>query len=146
MNYPMGSISSGTMKKEDLIPEFLYTLKEISPKHELVKRLMKKRWNRKDIDKYYDSEESDYDLEDLFDALNELAGPYFYFGAHPGDGSDYGFWLHEFFEDDFDGIKVSDLSEIKEDYTGEALVINDHGNMTLYDVNNGKYKEIWSVI
>jgi hypothetical protein len=97
-------------------------------------------------DAYYESEASDYDLESLFDALNEYAGPYFYFGAHPGDGSDYGYWLSEGFEDDFDGLKVSDTSEIPAKYRGEVLHVNDHGNCTLYVKTARKLHEVWSVV
>jgi hypothetical protein len=85
-------------------------------------------------------------VSDLFEALSEFAPPYGYFGAHPGDGADLGFWLDEFWEENFEGMRVSDLSEIPDDYTGEALVINDHGNATLYAVANGQYREIWSVV
>ena len=39
-------------------------------------------------------EELSYDLEDLFDLLNELAPGGTSFGSHPGDGSDFGFWTY----------------------------------------------------
>ena len=34
--------------------------------------------------------------EDLIDALNDFAPPGDYFGAHPGDGSDFGYWENEY--------------------------------------------------
>ena len=34
----------------------------------------------------------EYLNEYLWDYMNQIAPDGFYFGAHPGDGSDYGFW------------------------------------------------------
>jgi hypothetical protein len=85
-------------------------------------------------------------FEDLPNLLNEVCPPYFYFGAHPGDGADFGFWLSENMEFDFDGLKVSDTSEVKGDYSGEVLHVNDHGNMTLYCANKGELTEIWAIV
>lgn len=48
--------------------------------------------------------------------------------------------------DDFDGLRVSDLSEVPDDYTGEVLHVNDHGNMTLYACTDGECSEVWSVV
>jgi hypothetical protein len=112
---------------------------------------------------YFDSEDATYDLESLFDALEYYAMPYFYFGAHPGDGSDYGYWLSEGFDEDFvnvtanyargakasefpDQIKVNDTSEVPRGYTGEVLHVNDHGNCTLYAYNRGRSREIWAIV
>ena len=39
-----------------------------------------------------DSDDAGYILEELFDTLNEYAPEGSYFGAHEGDGSDFGFW------------------------------------------------------
>lgn len=150
MNATFGSISSGTMRNEDLIPEFAWHLEQfakaaaphpgaINPDHlDLV--------NEADALEDFDSEEADELLSSLFDALNEYAPAYGYFGAHPGDGADYGFWLSESFKQDFDGLKVSDTSEVPEDYCGEVLHINDHGNMTLYSCDSGRLSEVWSLV
>ena len=146
-NTNIGSISSGTMRKEDLIPTFLYELRNRKPLRREHRTLAREIEERIELEDYYESEESTYDLESLFDALGEYSPEYFYFGSHPGDGSDYGWWLSESFEDDFDGLKVSDLSEVPSDHCGEILVVNDHGNMTLHvRSRNNRMREIWAVV
>ena len=88
-----------------------------------------------------------YDLESLFDALGEYAPEGFYFGAHPGDGCDYGYWLSEEFTAEFDGLKVQDLSEVPTGYAGEVLVVNDHGNTSLYSYHrNHSYTVLWEIV
>lgn len=145
----IGSVSSGTMREEDLIPAFTDELERLALANHNRQHLVKVAELRGEMDKpgYYDTDEASFDLnETLFDALNEYALPYFYFGAHPGDGADYGFWLSEGFEYDFDGLKVSDTSEIPRGYTGEVMLVNDHGNVTLFRVVRGRKYEIWSVV
>jgi hypothetical protein len=96
---------------------------------------------------YYDTETASEDLEMLFDAMDSYALPYMYFGSHMGDGADYGYWLSERFEYDFDGLKVSDLAEVPKDYIGEILQVSDHGNPSLYvRSRNGHVREIWSLV
>lgn len=141
MNASFGSISSGTMRAEDLIPCFYDMLKWLDT-DKVHAKLLEEADNVED----YDSEEASEVLSDLFDALDGFAPAYGYFGAHPGDGSDYGFWLGECFEDDFDGLKVNDTSDVPEDYVGEVLHVNDHGNCTLYAADKGKLREVWAVV
>jgi hypothetical protein len=109
-------------------------------------------WNcglNSDAEDYYGTDDAQYDLEALFDALGEYCLPYFYFGAHPGDGSDYGYWLSEDFQDSFaddGGLIVNDTADIPRAYTGEVLFVNDHGNMTLYSASRGRLREVWAIV
>jgi hypothetical protein len=144
--YPMGSVSSGTMRPQDLFESFMWELN----------RLDHARWQSFKSD-YPDMGESDDRLDEaveaLFDILGEFAGPYFYFGAHPGDGADYGFWFCEdSFEDavsDGEILKVSDLSKVKspsipfKDGVYYFAVVSDHGNVTLCDLNG---EEVWATV
>ena len=184
IDYPMGSVSYATMRPEDLIPAFTSEL-EYRAKHdkhvafktrkahlklvqEIESRTRFDAYSTEDelsagLD-YYQSEDADDDLSSLFDALDAYSAPYFYFGSHPGDGSDYGYWLSESWDEDFstdelpddkhaidtadvpDAIKVSDLSEVPSWFRGEVAVISDHGNVTLYVKTSRATREIWSVV
>ena len=185
IQYPMGSVSCGTMRPEDLIPTFVYELECMLKNGPPVSRETRKSHSNlvRDINarilnerEFEDSDigidgMADYDLLDLFDALDCYAAPYFYFGAHPGDGSDYGYWLSEEWDDDFikiasDGsvflggrrviafdkeyngipIKVSDLSDIPSWFRGEVAIVNDHGNVSLYVKTSRTLREVWSVV
>lgn len=145
-----GSISSGTMRAADLIPAFSWELRRLAeklgPTPDLPVSPEIALCNEADNVEDYESDEASELLEELSNALSEHAPAYGYFGAHPGDGADFGFWLSEFFEQDFDGLKVSDTSEVPADYSGEVLHVNDHGNCTLYSANNGELTEIWGLV
>ena len=137
-----GTISHGTMREEDLIPAFISALRDLGHRSKVLSRI-ERECETKD---YYYYDDATYDLEDLFNMLQEHAPEFAYFGAHPGDGSDYGFWLSESFEDEFDGLKVADTSDIPASYRGYVLHVNDHGNMTLYNQTARKLTEIWGIV
>jgi hypothetical protein len=147
--YIIGTVSHGTMRNEDLIPEFVYILRQFSKgKNKAQYKECKEIQKRIKSENYFQSEESDFDLNEfLFDALQDYALPYFYFGSHPGDGSDYGYWLTDNFQEDFDGLIVNDLSAVPKDYAGEIAVVNDHGNISLYHkAKTQEPKEIWAIV
>lgn len=96
-----GSISHGTMLVDDLIPVFISVLEEVKPKkaQEFRDEYNEVHIREEDAEDHIpnwcteaDEELKDYILNDLFSALNEIAPKGCYFGAHEGDGADYGFW------------------------------------------------------
>jgi len=105
-----GTISEGTHRRRDLIPRFVSVLSDIveestlepgadHPSRVRVVGEMDSRLGdierNMSLDGYYTSDQSDTDLERLFDMMNSYAPDGFYFGAHPGDGADFGFWINE---------------------------------------------------
>lgn len=93
-----GTVSHGTMRPEDLIPKFIDTIQKILDKdmsHNLWMSLITLQNRMIDDPDYFGSETCQDDLTYLFDILNSLAPEGYYFGSHPGDGSDYGFWQCE---------------------------------------------------
>lgn len=145
-----GSISSGTMRPEDLIPTFAGELQWLTPVERTTEEsnlLAEADALETDGDGYYiDAEAADEILESLWEALNEHAPAYGYFGAQDGDGACYGFWLSECFEQEFEGLKVNDLNDVSQNYEGEVLEVNDHGNMTLYYTKDNGLVEVWSLV
>lgn len=138
----LGTVISGTMRTQDLIPAFTEKLKELDEAGEYTDLIH----DCEHYKKFTPEEQACMLNEELFDALNNFAPPYCHFGSNPGDGSDYGFWVSENIEEDFDGLRVSDLSEVDEEYVGEVLLVNDHGNMTLYYKCPYGFHEIWAVV
>jgi len=71
------------MRPEDLIPAFADELERLGG------RLPARLRSRMNLRGYYRSEAATFDLEGLFDSLDDLASPGCYFGASEGDGSDF---------------------------------------------------------
>lgn len=174
-HYPVGSVISGTMRPEELIPAFygeLYydaknkscgdvSAKERKAHLKLVLEAEEYLERYQDADMTFERKPScifsdthrntpnaetlsEY-VDQLADALEAYAGPYFYFGSHPGDGSDYGFWLSDGFFEEFDGPKVADSSELPKGYRGEYLIVSDHGNLTLCVKSARTDRVVWAV-
>lgn len=146
-----GSVSTATMRPEDLIPAFVWKLERLVDGDE-HKDLIAEANAIED----YDSEQADEVLTELFDALDEAAPQYGYFGANEGDGADYGFWLSSDWQQcarDDGVVFVDDAMKLLDRPLGIGefgCVVNDHGNCTLYSgaSKNGKpvLHEVWSIV
>lgn len=155
-----GSISSGTMCAIDLVDTFASELQCLINNNRAEFEADSSRADRMELpdraqawaaldENSRDEDEGDSLVEELFDALQEFAPPYAYFGALPGDGADYGFWLSEEFEHDFDGLKIDDWRDIPIDYVGEIAFISDHGNVTFgytTEKRSEGFIEVWSIV
>jgi hypothetical protein len=146
-NHNIGSISSATTRPEDLIPSLLWELQHQKPCHREHRKLCTAIAARMATADYFDGDDASEDLQELFDALDQYSPEGFYFGASDGDGCSYGWWLSASFTEEFDGLRVDDLSEIPRDYFGSILLVNDHGNTSLYTrARNYRLTEQWSIV
>lgn len=159
--YPsLGSVSAGTLLPSDLLFTFASELEDLTQRNAKAwcsdhGRLTRDRYidlvrNAREVDAEEDPDSADDLLSALTDALNDFAPDYCYFGAHPGDGADFGYWLIEDWQqqmDDDGTLVVDDLSGIPDDYRGLACVVNDHGNATMYAVDADDIRrELWSCV
>ena len=108
-------VSSATMVAEDLAGSFIGALEsevckdvmtskqknlviEIAEEYnEILERAEACNYHScgKDITSEKDAEALSRLVESLFNILDSIAPDGTYFGAHPGDGSDFGFWPYE---------------------------------------------------
>lgn len=138
--FALGTVSHGTLRIEDLIPAFREALTDqggVPPELSYDGGPTEEYWGG-------ESEEAQWDLEELWDELNYLCPPYVYFGAHPDDPSDFGFWP------DMDRLEMEvqyarrawetqtdvPLEADEVILPNDALIvkINDHGNVTVMDM------------
>jgi hypothetical protein len=153
----LGTVSEATMRNEDLIPTFTQEVLRIDPDNEVGLRIWSTyaEYDETNSDEYFDSEDAGYDLEDLFDELDNLCSdmPYVYFGSTEGDGCDYGFWV------DFESLDEAIENEevvlwveedgLTEDLEDDMLVVWTNKKETdwaLYRIKDGELSDmIWSV-
>lgn len=110
-----GSVSHGTLRTSDLLPAFVSLLSDVledatfrpgADSPDVVARMAEtqsilgalegeitRQHDAGMLEEWAESEGASWDLEWLFDALEEWAPEGYTFGAHEGDGSDFGFWL-----------------------------------------------------
>jgi hypothetical protein len=135
----IGPISEGTLRNEDLIPEFL---DELGNLNKMAAMVIEKDFNY-DEDFDYDSENASDMVNALMEKLNEYCPlPFVHFGSTEGDGACFGWWPEVIQEiiDFEEGVIVFDHKKATPQY---ALDINDHGNVTLYEI---ELREVWSIV
>jgi|ETNvirnome_2_300_1030623.scaffolds.fasta_scaffold01868_13 hypothetical protein len=86
----VGSISTGTLRTQDLVPVFLQELGR--REHPQAAVLAESALGGEDDDPWWVGDDCAALMEELVDALNETAPDGHFFGAHEGDGADFGFW------------------------------------------------------
>jgi hypothetical protein len=141
---PIGSISHGTLRTGDLLSAFSSELDWQFRSNGNYFALPENRVEGRKIhdlcgecdDQYEEDGESLKDecaagelVERLSDALQGFAPPYCYFGAHEGNGSDFGFWPDMQAIEDLPVVGDSDAAKELGD---DCRSVNDHGNVTVY--------------
>ena len=122
----IGSISHGTLRPEDLFESFLGCATTLAKKREPDDPTFLERV--RDIESYeYDGDDLSEVVECLSDILNEMSPLYTYFGAHEGDGSDFGFWPSDSIDE------LAKYDSFPDTLPGEDFaVVSDHGNISVY--------------
>jgi hypothetical protein len=100
----IGSISSGTLRTEDLLDAFADELEfRVQDNAEawcsdegrrMRDFLLGLVWEAREIEDY-DSDEASELVAQLMSELCQFAPDDAYFGSHPGDGADFGYWYGE---------------------------------------------------
>ena len=92
------SLIHGTLRACDLVPAFLEVIKN-TPEYTQIMQTNDSNLqvifdpSADECDDRWESDDMCYFLNEvLFDILDSFAPEGYYFGAHQGDGSDFGFW------------------------------------------------------
>jgi len=93
---PLGTCIEGTFRPQDLLPAFVNLIDFVAPAVSaqiMVNGGAIPAYAGEDDDHpWWESEDCQFCIEEMFDTLNDYAPEGYYFGAHPGNGSDFGFW------------------------------------------------------
>ena len=159
--FQLGSISTGTLRQQDLLSAFAQTLSslestkfyaEVGPDSlelyhgsELVRQapaMLDALDNTTAVSNPYVAEYLDW----LTDALQEYCPPFVYFGTLEGDGADFGFWpdmdrLNEEMRSTTSDFQADNCWTLTDD--GVIVHVSDHGNVTVMDMERNV---LWSVV
>lgn len=154
----LGSVSSGTLRTEDLLNAFgdelewqmqrnghFFSQPENFALRDKLVALHGEHLNcfaedgSLDESKMFDGI-ADEVLGEIQDALSDyFAAPYCYFGTHKGDGADFGFWASRDSIEELPTVEGSDEAlALGED----CKSVNDHGNVTVYSGNGNVILEL----
>ena len=146
----LGSISTGTLRTEDLLDavigeaDYLFGADYLDTHKDSNDWIIKPLIDAKAVTDY-DSEDAGYILDDLIDALNEYAPPHVALGMHPSDGADLGWWAGDF--DGCDTVPVGQGPNGEGTFVdkdcGLYVEVNDHGNTIVKQLGGDV---IWSAV
>jgi hypothetical protein len=154
---PLGTISEGTLRPEDLIPAYLDALSSLRlSKADRARLILERRafqsWQNGDH--AYDDAAF---VDELTMMLENYCPDYAYFGSLEGEGACFGVWpVQELFTDthqgSYDGF-VYRANDTEAMHAGgiptgysHVLSVNDHGNVTLYRRAGNRWIKVWSVV
>jgi hypothetical protein len=144
---PIGAISEGTLRPEDLIPAFLYELERL--RLTKAERATVREVNALVNDQGYDGTLGLMEMcEDLTTILENHVPDYCYFGTLEGDGACFGVWPDMDSLENDEIVKVDDLVLLDSatEMLRYAQVVSDHGNLSLYRRAGNRWIEVWSVV
>ena len=141
MTLEIGTISHGTHRAADLASSIFPILKNCvgDENSKLLDDLLEIMTYSRDSDEDHET------IQEAIETLQEYAPPFTYVGTHEGDGSDLGCWpdteamrtaIH-----DKEAVAISDLSDIDKlsfsdlSESRYAILTNDHGNVTVYELS-----------
>jgi hypothetical protein len=147
--FQLGSVLTGTLRTEDLLPIITYTIAELTHDH----RSNTSHFNSEAVAEAYDDaiafmSQPDWSsvpacnyngvewINIMAQALNELCPPFVYFGSRPGDGADFGFWpdMDRLFEATRWGSFPSDQDQ------RETWILADEG--VIVHITNDEYSSV----
>ena len=151
--FQLGSISTGTLRPEHLLPVFVDTLLGIDNSNGGQTHgypfTYQNAWDSDyDADSYWNSAYPDEDLEIVSNLLNELCPPFVYFGTLEGDGADFGFWpdrdaIQEAIDPTSCLVRINANGDYVLEEDGVIVQYSDHGNVTVMDLERNV---IWSTV
>jgi len=98
-----GTVSHGTMRNQDLLDTFMRFLEEHDREtfdrlcRTIVREGKMTPWFNLTDEQYNSEWMTDFVCNDLWEAMDALSPEEHIFSAHPGNGSDYGYWPNSLF-------------------------------------------------